>query len=147
MSQLTLTVVAYADKMSEIQFLRSQVYILEQGVDSTGVFDGQDETAEQILAYLDNQPVGTARVRYLDNQIASIKKLAVLSNARRQGIGKKIMEKALELAAQKNIKEVVIRAQEYVKGLYQQLGFEQEGESFKVVGNPHALINMRKRLG
>jgi predicted GNAT family N-acyltransferase len=146
MSKISLKVVDYTDKFYEIQFVRKQVYQIEQGIDPTNIFDGQDETAGQILAYLDNQPVGTARVRYLDNQIASIEKLAVLSNARRQGIGKKIMEKALELAVQKNVQEVVIRAQYYVKGLYQQLGFEQEGEIFKVAGNPHALIKMRKRL-
>jgi predicted GNAT family N-acyltransferase len=147
MSKLTLKVVTYTDKISEIKFVRREVYQIEQEIDPNKIFDGQDEMAEQILAYLDNQPVGTARVRYLDNQVASSEKLAVLSNARRQGIGKKIMKKALELATQKNVEEVKIRAQEYVKGLYEQLGFEQEGESFKVEGNPHALINMRKRLG
>jgi predicted GNAT family N-acyltransferase len=57
------------------------------------------------------------------------------------------MEKSLEIAAQKNVEELVINAQEYIKGLYQQLGFEQEGERFMVAGNPHALIKMRKRLG
>jgi predicted GNAT family N-acyltransferase len=147
MSQLTLTVVAYTEKHSEINFVRSQVYEIEQGINPDRVFDGKDELAEHILAYLDNQPVGTARIRCLSKHSTSIEKLAVLSTARRQGIGKKIMEKSLEIAAQKNVEEVVINAQEYIKGLYQQLGFEQEGERFMVAGNPHALIKMRKRLG
>ncbi|HEY9739328.1 MAG TPA: GNAT family N-acetyltransferase [Coleofasciculaceae cyanobacterium] len=147
MSQLTLTVVAYTEKHSEINFVRSQVYEIEQGINPNRVFDGKDERAEHILAYLDNQPVGTARIRCLSKHSTSIEKLAVLSTARRQGIGKKIMEKSLEIAAQKNVEEVVINAQEYIKGLYQQLGFEQEGERFMVAGNPHALIKMRKRLG
>jgi predicted GNAT family N-acyltransferase len=38
-----------------------------------------------------------------------------LSTARGQGIGKKIMEKAIEVVAQKNIQEVLIHAQEYIK--------------------------------
>ena len=147
MSQLTLTVVAYTEKHSEINFVRRQVYEIEQGINPDRVFDGKDELAEHILAYLDNQPVGTARIRCLSKHSTSIEKLAVLSTARRQGIGKKIMEKSLEIAAQKNVEEVVINAQEYIKGLYQQLGFEQEGERFMVAGNPHALIKMRKRLG
>jgi predicted GNAT family N-acyltransferase len=147
MSQLTLTVVAYTEKHSEINFVRSQVYEIEQGINPDRVFDGKDELADHILAYLDNQPVGTARIRCLSEQSTSIEKLAVLSTARRQGIGKKIMEKSLEIAAQKNVEEVVFNAQEYIKGLYQQLGFEQEGERFMAAGNPHALIKMRKRLG
>lgn len=52
-----------------------------------------------------------------------------------------------EVTEKKNVKEVVINAQEYAKALYEQLGFEKEGEKFQVAGNPHALIKMRKRLG
>ncbi len=99
MSQLTLTVVAYTEKHSEINFVRNQVYEIEQGINPDRVFDAKDELAEHILAYLDNQPVGTARMRCLSEQSTSIEKLAVLSTARRQGIGKKIMEKSLEIAA------------------------------------------------
>lgn len=146
MNQLTLKVVAYTEKFPEIQLVRVQVYQIEQKIAPNLVLDGQDDAAEHILAYLNNQPVGTARIRYIDNQNASIEKLAVLSTARRQGIGKKIMEKALEIVAQKNVEAVVINAQQYIKTLYKQLGFEQVGESFKKAGNPHVLIKMRKQL-
>lgn len=125
-------------------FVRNQVFQIEQRVEPELEFDGKDETAEHLLAYLDNQPVGTARIRYLDYQRAKIERLAVLTTARGQGIGKKLMEKALEVAAQKEVKEVVIHAQDYVKGLYQQLGFEQEGERFEEAGILH--VKMRKRL-
>lgn len=67
-----------------------------------------------------------------------------MSTARGQGIGKKIMEKAIEVVAQKNITEVLIHAQEYIKGLHQQLGFEQEGEEFEEAGITH--VKMRKKL-
>lgn len=145
MSQITLKTVSYADNYSEIQSIRIQVFQIEQGVDPVLEFDGQDETADHLLAYLDNQPVGTARIKYLDHQVAKLERLAVLSAVRGRGIGKKLMEKALEIAVQKNVKEVVINAQEYVKGLYQQLGFEQEGGIFEEAGIPH--VKMRKRLG
>ena len=146
MNQVSLKVLSYTEKSSDIQFIRSQVYHLEQGIELYRVFDEYDETVEHILAYLGQQPVGTARIRYLDEETASIEKLAVLSTARRRGIGRKIMEKALEIAAQNSVQEIVINAQYYIKGLYQQLGFEQEGEKFIVAGNPHALIKMMKRL-
>jgi predicted GNAT family N-acyltransferase len=54
------------------------------------------------------------------------------------------MEKALEVAAQKNLEEVVIHAQDYVKGLYEKLGFEQVGERFEEAGISH--VKMLKRL-
>jgi len=145
MNQVIIKVVDYPEKISEIQLVRTQVFQIEQGVEPGLEFDGKDETAEHLLAYLDNQPVGTARIRYLDHQRAKIERLAVLGTARGQGIGKQLMEKALEVAAQKEVKEAVIHAQDYVKGLYQKLGFEQEGERFEEASILH--VKMRKPLG
>jgi predicted GNAT family N-acyltransferase len=144
MNQLTLKVFAYPEEFSQMQAIRRTVFQEEQGVDPSLDFDGLDETAEHILAYLDNQPVGTTRIRYLDSQTAKIERLAILSTARGMGIGKQLMEKALDLAARKEIEEVVIHSQDYVKGLYQKLGFEQVGERFYEAGIPH--VEMIKKL-
>ncbi len=88
--------------------------------------------------------MGTARIRYLDETTAKIERLAVLPIARGYGVGKKIMQKALEVIDSKNILEVLIHAQEYIKGLHQQLGFEQEGEIFEEAGIRH--VKMRRKL-
>ncbi|MBD1804375.1 GNAT family N-acetyltransferase [Microcoleus sp. FACHB-SPT15] len=144
MNQISLELVNYTDKISEIKPIRIQVFQVEQGVDPALEFDGLDETAEHILAYLDNQPVGTLRIRYLDNQLAKIERLAVLSAARGQGIGRKLTEKAIEVIEQKEISKVMIHAQEYVKGLYEKLGFEQVGGIFEEAGISH--IKMIKHL-
>jgi predicted GNAT family N-acyltransferase len=48
------------------------------------------------------------------------------------------------LSFQKNIEQVVIHSQEYVKGLYQKIGFEQVGEFFHEAGILH--IKMTKML-
>ncbi len=144
MNQLTLKIFAYPEEFSQMQAIRRTVFQEEQGVDPSLDFDGLDETAEHILAYLDHQPVGTARVRYLNQQTAKIERLAVLPIARGLGLGKKLMEKAIDLASQKDVEEVVIHAQEYVKGLHQKLGFEQVGDIFYEAGIPH--VEMIKKL-
>lgn len=144
MSHITLDVVDYSAKISEIQAVRIQVFQVEQGVDAALEFDGLDESATHFLAYLDNQPVGTARIRYLTPQTAKIERLAVLSQARGKGIGKKLMELALGAAEHNGIEQVVINAQVYVKELYQKLGFEPVGEQFEEAGIPH--VKMIKRL-
>lgn len=144
MSKLTLKVVDYREKLSDIQLIRIQVFQVEQGVDPALEFDGLDESAEHLLAYLDNQPVGTTRIRYLDHQTAKIERLAVLSAARGQGIGNQLMEKALDVLVQKDIQKVMIHAQEYVKNLYYKLGFEEVGERFEEAGISH--IKMIKKL-
>ena len=145
MSNLIIKTALLPQELPAIQTIRRLVFQTEQGVEAELDFDGQDETSVQIIAYFDSQPVGTARIRYLNNETAKIERLAVLSTARGQGIGKKIMEKAIEVVAQKNIQEVLIHAQEYIKGLHQQLGFEQEGEEFEEAGITH--VKMRKKLG
>ena len=144
MNQISLELVDYTDKISEIKPIRIQVFQVEQGVDPALEFDGLDETSEHILAYLDNQPVGTLRIRYLDNQLAKIERLAVLSTARGQGIGRKLTEKAIEVIEQKEISRVMIHAQEYVKCLYEKLGFEQVGGIFEEADIPH--VKMIKHL-
>lgn len=144
MCQVTVKKFVYSESFSEIQAIRRSVFQEEQGVDPTLDVDGLDSNAEHFLAYLDNQPVGTVRVRYLNQHTAKIERLAVLPEARGKGIGKKLMEQALEVATQKNMKEVVIHAQEYIKGLHQKLGFEQVGERFEEAGISH--VKMLKRL-
>ncbi|HBB33073.1 MAG TPA: GNAT family N-acetyltransferase [Cyanobacteria bacterium UBA8803] len=144
MNQITLKVVNYAEHSAEIQLVRIQVFQVEQGVDPALEFDGKDEIAEHILAYVNERPVGTTRIRYLDRQTVKIERLAVLAAARGQGIGKQLMVKALEVAADNKMKEVIVHAQEYVKGFYQQLGFEQVGEGFAEAGIGH--VKMRKQF-
>ena len=144
MNQPTLKTLVYPEAFVEIQAIRRSVFQEEQGVDPALEFDGLDATATHLLAYLDERPVGTARIRYLERQTAKIERLAVLSTARGLGIGKKLMVKALDVAQENNTQDVVVNAQEYVKALYQQLGFEQVEERFEEAGIVH--IKMIKRL-
>ncbi len=144
MKHLSVRVANLPEEFPVIEAIRRAVFHEEQGVDPALDFDGKDQISEQFLAYLDNQPVGTARIRYLDDTTAKIERLAVLSSARGQGIAKKIMEKCLDVIASKNVPEVEINAQVYVKGLYQQLGFEEEGERFEDASISH--VKMRKKL-
>lgn len=132
------------EEFTQTHTIRELVFQQEQGVEPALEFDGQDEISEHIIAYLDSQPVGTARIRYLDEKTAKIERLAVLPIARGKGIGKQIMELALDIAGKNNIQEVVIHAQEYIISLHQKLGFEREGEIFEEAGIPH--VKMRKKL-
>ncbi|MBE9019618.1 GNAT family N-acetyltransferase [Chroococcidiopsis sp. CCALA 051] len=142
---LTIKVAELPEDFSAMRSVRAAVFQLEQRIEPELDFDGKDETSDQIVAYINDQPIGTARIRYLDDRTAKIERLAVLPIVRGKGIGKLIMEKAIELAAQKKMQEVVIHSQEYIQGLHQKLGFEPEGAVFEEAGIPH--VKMRKKLG
>ncbi|MFM6402736.1 GNAT family N-acetyltransferase [Planktothrix sp.] len=128
----------------EIRAIRHQVFELEQGVAPELEWDGQDEFAQHLLAYLDDQPIGTLRIRDLDEQNVKIERLAVLASARGMGIGQQLMECALEVIAQTSIQTVIVNAQIYIQNLYLKLGFEPMGEPFEEAGIPH--IKMVKTL-
>lgn len=80
----------------------------------------------------------------MDRGIAKIERLAVLKWARGQEIGQKVLEIALNFTIVREYREVVINAQEYVKNLYQKLGFQQVGDSFEEAGILH--VKMIKKL-
>jgi predicted GNAT family N-acyltransferase len=144
MIRINIKIADSTPEITAIQAIRKAVYQIEQGVDASLDFDGKDESCDQLIATLDREFVGTARIRYLDQKTAKIERLAVLQIARGQGLGKQLMEKALEVAASKNIPKIVIHAQEYIKGLHQQLGFVEEGDVFEEAGIMH--VKMRKTL-
>lgn len=144
MSEVIIRVAKIPEEFPAIAAIRKTVFQEEQGVDTALEFDGKDDICKHLIAYLDGQAVGTARIRYLDDKTVKIERLAVLSLARGQGIGQKIMEQALELIANKNMTEVVVHAQAYIKSLYDKLGFIQVGDIFTEADIPH--IEMRKKI-
>ncbi|MEO1431891.1 MAG: GNAT family N-acetyltransferase [Cyanobacteria bacterium J06633_8] len=136
MTEITIKVVEWED-YPVIEIIRRRVFQDEQKVHAKLDIDGKDKNCRQLIGYLDNAVVGTARIRYLNPKTAKIERLAVLSYARGNGIATKMMQKALEVIASEDISEVIIHSQEYIKGLHQQLGFEQVGEVFLEAGIPH----------
>ena len=144
MSDVIIKVAKLPEEFPAIAKIRKTVFQEEQGIDAALEFDGQDDVCVHLIAYLNGQAVGTARVRHLDDQAVKIERLAVLSPARGQGIGKKIMEKALDLITDKKIPEVVVHAQVHIKYLYIKLGFIPVGDIFEEAAIPH--VEMRKKI-
>ena len=140
----TIKLADFTHDRDDISSIRIQVFQLEQGVDSALEFDGFDEQAIHFLAYFDTQAVGTTRIRLLDETTAKLERLAVLPNFRKYGIGRKLMETALEFLSKRNFLIVRIHAQAAVKEFYQKLGFVAEGAIFEEAGIPH--IKMSKQL-
>jgi predicted GNAT family N-acyltransferase len=137
MLELTIKQVNYIQEIESIKMIRQIVFQEEQGVDPILEFDGYDEICQHLLAYLDNQPVGTTRIRFIDETTAKIERVAVLSHARGQGIATELMKVSLTLIKDSNCTKVIVNAQEYIKEFYQKLGFEIIGDRFEEAGIPH----------
>lgn len=135
MDNLIIKLVSF-NEITAIKEIRKLVFQKEQGIKAALDFDGLDEMSEHLIACMNEEYLGTARIRYLQ-ETAKIERLAVLPQARRKGIGKRIVEEALLIIQSKNISEVVIHAQNHLKLLYQQLGFVPVGDIFEEAGILH----------
>lgn len=125
---------------TEAKSIREQVFIQEQQIAPEDEWDEQDAVALHFVAYAQQQPIATARL--LSNH--SIGRVAVLKSYRGLGLGKKVMEAIIQQAQQEQRPFLVLSAQVYATGFYQQLGFQVEGEEYLDCGIPH--IRMRREL-
>lgn len=141
---LEIKIVSYQTELENITRIRTKVFQEEQGVAPELEFDGLDEDATQFLAFWNGRVVGTTRVREIDRHTAKIERLAVLSKARRQGIGKALMAVALQTISEQNKSVAIVHAQVYIVQLYQTLGFTIVGEPFREADIKH--VKMAKQV-
>lgn len=137
MSNLVVRKVETPQELEDAQEVRCRVFIEEQGISREEELDGLDLSSEHIIAYADNVPVGTARIRYKDGVKAKLERVAVLRSYRGRGIGKEIVEASMGLARANGAVEAVLGAQQYTIRFYEKLGFQQTGEPFEEAGIPH----------
>ncbi len=146
MNESLIKIAVNEKEVADCMEVRRLVFQAEQGIDSAEDFDGKDEKADHVIVYIDTQPIGTARVRYLDSEkkVAKIERVAVLKEYRKLGIGKLIMEFLHDQLEEKGVKEATLDSQEYAKGFYENMGYIQEGEPFEEAGIPH--VKMTKKI-
>lgn len=144
MNPLTLKIVAYADECSAIQRVRTEVFQLEQGVSPELEFDGLDDLSTHLLAYWEEQAVGTARLRPIAPCMVKIERVAVLAAYRGRRIGEALMQRAIAHLTTQGIVNVRLSSQLHAQAFYERLGFVPQGDVFEEAGIPH--IYMQRDL-
>lgn len=125
--------------------LRRAVFETEQNVPRPLDRDGLDERASHAIAFDDGgRCVGTGRVVRIDSRVGQVGRQAVLPEARRQGIGARVLESLERMAALQGLRELIVHAQIPARNFYEEQGFAAEGTTFLEQGVPHIL--MRKPL-
>lgn len=142
MPAISLRLLSYDAATADIHAVRKAVFQQEQGVDAAIDFDGLDPAADHIVVYASDQAIATARIRYVQPQLAKIERVAVLAAYRGQGIGRQIVEAAIAFLDEQGISETKVHAQTQVAVFYEKLGFKPQGEEFYEANIPH--IEMRR---
>jgi predicted GNAT family N-acyltransferase len=130
--------------------IREAVFVGEQGIAESIERDGLDDFAWHLVAWDGECAVGTTRVLPLDEEhqpaspakaatarIAKIGRMAVLAPKRRLGIGRQLLDAALDLARRRGLERAELSAQQYVVSFYEQAGFRAEGDPYVEAGIPH----------
>lgn len=122
--------------------IRKEVFVGEQGVpleDEFDEFDTLNGQCEHILVFLNEQPVGTGRIRMVD-EFGKLERICILEPFRKLGIGK-IIIKALEEIAERNaVSKVKLHGQKQAEGFYKKLGYQTSSDIFMEDGIPHILM-------
>ncbi len=139
MSKIIIKTVNFTDHFSEIEEIRTAVFIKEQNVPLELEWDEFDNKSTHIIAYYNNKPVGTARL--LNDR--HIGRMAVLKAYRNRNIGKNMLKYILEIARKKASNTIKLSAQEHAVEFYKKYGFSVTSDVYMDAGIPH--YNMKYR--
>ena len=124
----------YQTHQHDIQFVRQQVFIIEQHIDPTLEWDADDHSALFALAQDQHKkPIGTARL------LASgkIGRMAVLAAWRHQGVGSAMLNILIDEAKQRAWPQIQLSAQVAAIGFYQRHQFRVQGDIYLEADIPH----------
>lgn len=133
---MTLTISETRD-IALCRHLRRVVFIDEQGVSEADELDDQDDTAIHLLAQVDGDPIGTARL-LIQGDTGKIGRVCVLVLMRHQGIGAALIRAAIDrLTGEPGVALAKLGAQTHAIGFYESLGFAAFGPVYDDAGIAH----------
>lgn len=124
--------------------IRVEVFVDEQAVPPELELDEHDPTAEHVLAYDGDAPVGTGRLVLEPGGVAHLGRVAVRRPARGRGVGVALITALEQLGRERGATTSLLGAQVQALAFYERLGYAAEGEEFDDAGIAHRW--MRKPL-
>ena len=126
--ELKIKLVRTPQEQKNVLDIRRSVFIDEQQIPVEIEIDAFEESAIYVIAYFDEEAVGTARWREIGNTV-KLERFAVLKNYRNKGIGRKLKMFIIDRIPQ--VKIIFLNSQESAIGFYSKLGFISKGPLFK----------------
>ena len=116
-------------ELEKVMDIRKNVFIKEQNVPYDIEIDGLDPESEHFIAYLDDEPIGCARIR-TDKNNAKLERIAIIKKYRGKGFGTELTKFLIDYCKRENFDEIVLHSQTYIIDFYKKLGFKTRGEIF-----------------
>jgi predicted GNAT family N-acyltransferase len=145
LSNIHVKTVASKNELKMAFAIRLRVFVREQGVPEEIELDRDDARARHFLAVHSGKAVGTARL-VMRHGGAKIGRMAVLKSYRRQGVGLRLLKRAVQTARQSGAKKIYLHAQVPVIGFYEKFSFRCVGPVFDEAGIAHRKMILRKEI-
>ena len=129
-NSVRVEIVTNYEQMLHAYAIRSICFMEEHGVKARQTFDGNDYQATHVIVYADDEPVGTARIRWF-KEFAKLERLSLRKAYRTKSILKSCCLVAIEHIARKGFDKIITHAKPEYARLWQiLLGFKQvEGKA------------------
>ena len=128
------------ESIQESQIIRNEVFFEEQGIPIELDKDGRDIQSYHMLAFINNQVVGSARLTPIENKKAVLSRVAAKKEFRGFGIASKLVKISISQAEKLKVHSIEITPHEYLKEFYETFGFKYIKKAGVVSG--HRLIKM-----
>ncbi|WP_437877517.1 GNAT family N-acetyltransferase [Sorangium sp. So ce513] len=116
--------------------LRHEVFVVEQAVPADIEVDELDEGAQHYVVLEGGEVVATMRIVPYEDAL-KVGRVAVRKDLRGKGLGRRLLEEAIRIAAAQGARALVLNAQVAAAPFYRKLGFVEEGPIFDEAGIPH----------
>ena len=131
-----------AQELYELLRIRSDVFVVEQNCVYQDL-DYDDQPAMHLWLTEDDKIVALCRVCPAGTHMEEVSIGRVITTVRGKGYGKQIMLAGIDAAKEHfGAKRIDLEAQEYAKGFYEQVGFQQSSEPFMLDGIPHIKMSL-----
>ncbi len=125
------------DELYELLKVRSEVFVVEQNCVYQDM-DGDDQQSIHLWMTNGEKVVALARVCPAGTHMKEVSIGRVIAVERGKGYGKQIMLHAIGAAIEHfDAKRIELEVQEYARGFYESVGFEQSSETFMLDGIAH----------
>ena len=125
------------DELYEILKLRSQVFMIEQGINCLDM-DDVDKVATHFYLLENGEMVAYMRAFDKGDGVAKIGR--VLTTKRGQGLGKRLVEFAIEHLKKDGFSKVFVSSQKHAQGFYEKLGFVATSDDYLEEGVLHVAM-------
>ncbi len=140
-----IRIVSNIKEYTDAMFVRRSVFVDEQKIAPENEFDGNDFNASHVIAYVDDNPVGTMRLRYF-SEFVKIERLCVLKDLRKTNVSDLIIRAGLSFCAQKGYEHAHAICKKELLGRWAKEGFSPVEGALSVEQNGMTLIPIEKKL-